>query len=319
MDVTTRKENFQIFYSWQSDLPGNVTKNFVEACIEKAIKEINKDLEVSLFAKYTRDTEGKTGSVDIAETIYEKIADSDMFIGDISIIRRKTFWRKGKSFSNPNVLIESGYATHALEKDRVIFICNIAFGELEEMPFDIRNRKILKFNLKNKKNAEKKNEQKKLLVGLLKKEIIGVIEKGKNPSKQPKQYDVDLFKQFKQDMPHNGFIQFLIQHDIIDYHREKDLKVAFDFMYSWTGPDKEFSNAVANQLYKDFYAKLKKICVFYATNTLDLGHGMYRVAEYVLNTHGEDDKLRALYNPLADSVVKAYDDFVRYGNQNLVI
>lgn len=46
---------------------------------------------------------------------------------------------------------------------------------------------------------------------------------------------------------------------------------------------------------------------------------MYRVAEYVLNTHGEDDKLRALYTPLADSVVKAYDDFVRYGNQNLVI
>lgn len=54
-------------------------------------------------------------------------------------------------------------------------------------------------------------------------------------------------------------------------------------------------------------------------NILDLGHEMYRVAEYVLNTHGEDDKLRALYTPLADSVVKAYDDFVRYGNQNLVI
>lgn len=313
------QENFQMFYSWQSDLPGNVTKSFVETCIEKAIKEINKSSAVSLFAKYTRDTEGETGSVDIAETIYEKIADSDMFIGDISIIRKRPFFGKGKSFSNPNVLIESGYATHVMEKGRVIFICNTAFGELDEMPFDIRNRKILKYNLKNKKNKKKTEEQKKLLVSLLKKEITGIIEKGKNPLRKPTQHDTELFNLFKQDMPHNKFIMFLKNHDIIDYHRDSDLKIAYDFFYTWTGPDREFSNCVANELFLKFRALIGRICVFYSKNTFDYGNGMNRVSEYVLNTTGEDDKLRDEYNPLADSVIEAYNKFVQFGNQHLTI
>ena len=28
---------FKIFYSWQSDLPGNITRNFIRECIDDAI------------------------------------------------------------------------------------------------------------------------------------------------------------------------------------------------------------------------------------------------------------------------------------------
>ena len=28
---------FKIFYSWQSDLPGNKTRNFIRECIDEAI------------------------------------------------------------------------------------------------------------------------------------------------------------------------------------------------------------------------------------------------------------------------------------------
>ena len=34
---------FTIFYSWQSDLPNNTHRGFIESAIEKAIKNIGKD------------------------------------------------------------------------------------------------------------------------------------------------------------------------------------------------------------------------------------------------------------------------------------
>lgn len=312
---------FQIFYSWQSDLPGNVTKSFVETCIKKAIKEINKEKETSLFAEYTRDTEGKTGSVDIMETIYEKIEESDMFIGDISVVRKKLFWKNGKSFSNSNVLIESGYATHALGKDRVIFVCNSAFGELDCIPFDIRNRKIIKYNLKSKTNKNLIEEQRKRLVGLLKKEINGIIEKGKNPFRKPKPHDIKLFEKFVREMPHNNFIHFLETHDILDYHREDDIEPAYKFMECWTGPDNDFCDSQASNLLKIFKKKLKKVCMFIAIKTDDVpgGKGIFRACAKLLDNDDECEKLKANYYPLADETINAYNDLVNYGKSKFVV
>lgn len=33
----TVMQTFKIFYSWQSDLPGNKTRNFIRECIDRAI------------------------------------------------------------------------------------------------------------------------------------------------------------------------------------------------------------------------------------------------------------------------------------------
>ena len=317
----TKANVFQIFYSWQSDLPGNVTKSFIETCIKKALKEINKENETSLFAEYTRDTEGKSGSNDITDTIYEKIDESDMFIGDISVVRKKYFWEKGKSFLNPNVLIESGYATHALEKDRVVFVCNTAFGELDKFPFDIRNRKIIKYTLKNKKNPNKVDEEKKKLVGYLKKEIKDIIEKGKNPSRKPQLHDVKLYEKFIKEMPHNKFIHFLEIHDILDYHREDDLDPAYTFLECWTGPDNDFCDPQASALLNIFKDKLKKVCMFLALKTVDVpgGGGLYRVCQKLRDYDEECKKLSSSYYPLADETIKAYTDLVNYGKVKFVV
>ena len=33
--------NINIFYSWQSDLPGAETRNFIQSCIDAAVKTFN--------------------------------------------------------------------------------------------------------------------------------------------------------------------------------------------------------------------------------------------------------------------------------------
>ena len=75
-----------IFYSWQSDLPNKDNRSFIESCIEKAIKKDKLGFEAGLTIAVDRDTKKTVGTPDIAGTIFDKIAKTDIFICDISII-----------------------------------------------------------------------------------------------------------------------------------------------------------------------------------------------------------------------------------------
>ena len=75
-----------IFYSWQSDLPNKDNRSFIENCIEKAIKKDKLGFEAGLTIAVDRDTKKTVGTPDIAGTIFDKIAKTDIFICDISII-----------------------------------------------------------------------------------------------------------------------------------------------------------------------------------------------------------------------------------------
>ena len=73
---------FKVFYSWQSDLPGNKTKWFINECIEEAVVKRNVVVEgVKILAD--RDTKGKTGAPNITQTIFEKIDECDLFVADV--------------------------------------------------------------------------------------------------------------------------------------------------------------------------------------------------------------------------------------------
>ena len=76
----------KIFYSWQSDLPNRDNRSFIEECIKKSIKSINKTIDIGLVVDYDRDTKDETGTPVIIDTIFEKIEKADMFICDVSII-----------------------------------------------------------------------------------------------------------------------------------------------------------------------------------------------------------------------------------------
>src|SRR5260370_40387394 len=48
---------------------------------------------------------------------------------------------------NPNVMIEVGYALHALGEQRVVLVFNKAFGTLEQLPFDLRMRRTVQYEM----------------------------------------------------------------------------------------------------------------------------------------------------------------------------
>lgn len=74
----------KIFYSWQSDLPNKFNRGFIEDCIKRTIKKYKDTITIDA----DRDVQNNTGSPDIANTIFAKIDDCDLFIADISIINK---------------------------------------------------------------------------------------------------------------------------------------------------------------------------------------------------------------------------------------
>lgn len=59
----------------------------IKDSLEKALKEINKELSVDERIELDSDTKNTVGSPDIVHTIMNKIDNSDIFIADVSIIK----------------------------------------------------------------------------------------------------------------------------------------------------------------------------------------------------------------------------------------
>ncbi|HEM3442022.1 TPA: hypothetical protein U1B40_001253 [Streptococcus suis] len=142
-----------IFFSWQSDLPNKTNRNLIENSIKLALKKMNQDSPYSLITEIDRDTKGVLGSPDIVDSILTKIDKCGLFIADISIINSSL---SGKRTPNPNVLFELGYAVKCLGWDRVICVFNSDFGDVSELPFDLRNRRILTYETSNISETRKK-------------------------------------------------------------------------------------------------------------------------------------------------------------------
>lgn len=147
--------NYTIFYSWQSDLPSSSNRSFIQSALEKATRLISKDETFQLDAVVDRDTYGIAGSLSIVESITGKIAKSDVFVCDISIINSS---ESGRPTPNPNVLYELGFASAILGWQRIIMIQNTAYGNIEMLPFDLRGRRILQYCLHS--SIENKSEEK---------------------------------------------------------------------------------------------------------------------------------------------------------------
>jgi hypothetical protein len=136
-----------IFYSWQSDLPGKTNRWFILDALEKAAKAIRKDASLQEMPIVDRDTQDVPGAPDIAQTILGKIEQADVFVCDVSNINREAASQQSKlrPTPNPNVLLELGYALKALGPGRILLILNTAFGEIEDLPFDLRTKRIIHY------------------------------------------------------------------------------------------------------------------------------------------------------------------------------
>lgn len=133
--------NYTVFFSWQSDLPNKENRNAIKDSINKAIKSLNSQFTGASFS-YDESTLNKSGSPDICGSIIEKIEKCDIFICDISIINKRSIFRK---CPNPNVIFELGYASSHLGWDRIICLFNTNYGKIEQLPFDINHKRIIAY------------------------------------------------------------------------------------------------------------------------------------------------------------------------------
>lgn len=168
-----------VFYSWQSWTDAGANRNFIEDCLERSIKEIRKDDSLRLDPVIDRDVQGVPGAADIANTIFGKINEADVFVADVSFVSDAAV---GRRVSNPNVLVELGYALGKLGEGKVICVHNLATGQVEDLPFDIRGRTVATYELPPKLNASDEGtwqalraEQRKQLVGKLKHAITAIL------------------------------------------------------------------------------------------------------------------------------------------------
>lgn len=63
----------KIFYSWQSDLPGNATRNLIQDSIDAVVKAMKNTVEIVA----DRDTKGEFGSPDMGYCLRTR---SEMFL-----------------------------------------------------------------------------------------------------------------------------------------------------------------------------------------------------------------------------------------------
>lgn len=157
-----------IFFSWQSDLDSRTHRNYIEKCIKKSIKSINKNEDLHIYVEYDRDTLGLLGTPDISSSIFEKISKCALFVADISNITSNL----QRSIPNPNVLIELGFAINILGWDKIICFFDVNTGKIENLPFDIRQKRVLAYN------PFVESEEKKI-VSILNENILALYSQGK--------------------------------------------------------------------------------------------------------------------------------------------
>jgi len=145
-----------IFYSWKSDLPNSTNRGFIEGCLATAIKRLQTDDQLDVDPSLDRDTKDTPGAPDIAQTILDKIDACRIFVCDVSLINRNhsQWWSKlasrfieSRPTPNPNVLIELGYAVKSRSWNNVICVLNTTTGSIEDLPFDIRQRRCITYEL----------------------------------------------------------------------------------------------------------------------------------------------------------------------------
>ena len=132
----------KIFYSWQSDTPNAANRSFILKALEDAAKEIASDDSIKVEPVVDRDTLDVAGSPDIGTTILAKIKSSDVVVADVTIINSGS---AGRFTPNPNVMVEVGYALAVHTESRLILINNLAFGRPEDLPFDLRQKRMLNY------------------------------------------------------------------------------------------------------------------------------------------------------------------------------
>ncbi|WP_197922753.1 hypothetical protein [Thiosulfatihalobacter marinus] len=153
-----------IFWSWQNDLPASINRQFLRNALEVAVDRVSDllDVEDAPRINLDHDTRSTPGMADISQTIFEKITDCTVMVADVTPI---AMTESGKALPNPNVMVELGFALKALGFGRIIAVLNTAGGiSVEDLPFDIRHRRILTYELEEGASKAARRDVRRALI-----------------------------------------------------------------------------------------------------------------------------------------------------------
>jgi len=155
-----------IFYSWQSDLPKETNLNGIRQALRISANDVENSIN-NISIELDEATRKTAGSPNIPLTIFEKISKADIFICDLTTINSSD--TENRKVSNPNVLIELGYAIAELGWERIILLFNKEFGTFpKDLPFDVDRHRATSFSIKDKNDKSGKAQLSQVLKSALK-------------------------------------------------------------------------------------------------------------------------------------------------------
>jgi hypothetical protein len=169
----------KVFFSWQSDTPARIGKNFLRDSLKEAVEQLKLQASVEEGRRFSRDagadeaqSEGSPGEL---KALLKNISEAATLIADVTPLGQSL-----KSVDNPeakavrkfidsDVAFEAGYATHVLGDRKVVLLFNAHYGWHDDLPLNLRNRGgAIAFTLvPNASRPEIEAERKKLVSKLL--------------------------------------------------------------------------------------------------------------------------------------------------------
>jgi hypothetical protein len=143
-----------VFFSWMSDLPSGCNRTLIEEAVQLVFNEREKE-HWHLDERIDEATEDVQGAVDIVGTLLRKIDLCSIFIADVTPIN--TGAEVKRRTPNPNVMFELGYAVNVVGWENIILIFNKAYGDINDLPFDIKGKRVFDYTLKS--GSVKKDER----------------------------------------------------------------------------------------------------------------------------------------------------------------
>jgi len=126
----------KVFYSWQSDTPREVGKDFIRKALDAAVSSLQ--IAEAERPAIDQDTAGVLGSPVIAEAIFEKIQAASVIVADVTLTGQTP---SGKRLTNSNVAIELGYAIGVHSDEVLLKVMNTHYGPPQDLPFDLTHRR----------------------------------------------------------------------------------------------------------------------------------------------------------------------------------
>lgn len=173
----------KIFWSWQSDTPGKTGRHFIRDALDLAVEQLRSELTIDDCDRpeelhVDQDRQGVPGSPDLVPTILKKIDEATVFVADVTAVARR---EKGGSILNSNVALELGYAFKSLGDSNVLLVLNTHYGQVEELPFDLRHKAgSIRYALNESPTQEDKGQAHRDLARQFK-DAIGLIIRSRKP------------------------------------------------------------------------------------------------------------------------------------------